>query len=254
MTTTMTITKRKRKIFRLSIDNWCYAASRQKEVNGLFERCVFQITTKRDAAGMRIFGSRFVACVKNEGTPGAFEKTHLVIQGFQDKLDILTNSPTVRQASLRILLTISVSDEELSIILRDVKQAYVQSDDNLQRLIFIRPPAILGYPSDVLFKVVRPLYVISEAGISWFCTYHKYHKDKLSMHPSVYNPCYMYTNACLAISRCITDCARGIVCLQTDDIIYTCNREFIKLEENKTTKFDSKPTVELLDGFKLKFN
>jgi hypothetical protein len=73
-----------------------YKASRQKELNGLLEKGVFEIMNSEDLpAGARIFGSRFVDQIKNEGTEKAFEKSRLVVQAFNDseKQEILTQGP-----------------------------------------------------------------------------------------------------------------------------------------------------------------
>ena len=59
--------------------------SRQKEINGLINREVFQLVPPSNVLdGIRIFNSRFVDEVKNEGTSTAFEKSRLVIQAYND--------------------------------------------------------------------------------------------------------------------------------------------------------------------------
>lgn len=58
-----------------SKDNVKYAASRKKKIDGLLNRGVFIPATVSDAHGHRIYKSRFVDYVKNEGTPNAFEKS-----------------------------------------------------------------------------------------------------------------------------------------------------------------------------------
>lgn len=55
-----------------STDEKKYAKSRQKAIEGLFERGVFSISDKTEADEVCIFGTRFVDHVKNKGTPKAF--------------------------------------------------------------------------------------------------------------------------------------------------------------------------------------
>ena len=75
-----------------------YDDSRRSEITGLLEKGVFEVV---DAAsippGTRIFNSRFVDQVKNEGTDRAFEKSRLVVQAYNDldKRAVLTQLPTI---------------------------------------------------------------------------------------------------------------------------------------------------------------
>jgi len=39
--------------------------------------------------------------------------------------------------------------------------------------------------------VLKPLYGIAEAGTYWWATYNKYHKEKLLMTTSIFNPCFL---------------------------------------------------------------
>lgn len=72
-----TETKSKRKKEHINdhrpIENQRYTVSPQNELNGLFERGVFQIVKEKDVGKVRIFGSRFVDSVKNEGILDAVE-------------------------------------------------------------------------------------------------------------------------------------------------------------------------------------
>ncbi len=77
-----------------------FQKSRLAELDGLSKRGAIQIVPASDAAGHRIFGSRFVDTVKNEGTPNAYEKSRLVVQAVNDnKRGLLTYSPTVQRSS-----------------------------------------------------------------------------------------------------------------------------------------------------------
>lgn len=66
-----------------------YAHSQTKELNGLLERSVFTPVHIDVAKGHRIFGSRFADQVKHEGTPNEFEKSRLVVEGFNNKSGVL---------------------------------------------------------------------------------------------------------------------------------------------------------------------
>lgn len=62
-----------------------FAAARDQEINGLIARGVFTPISSTATSGYRIYNSRFVDVVRNEGQPGAFEKSRLVVQAFMDK-------------------------------------------------------------------------------------------------------------------------------------------------------------------------
>lgn len=235
-------------------DHEKFAASRKREIDGLINRGVFVPATVADAKGQRIYGSRFVDFVKNEGTPEAFEKSRFIAQAFNDEIEFMTHAPTVTRAAQRILLSIAASDDALHIQDRDVIQAYTQAKSKLARKIFIRPSPVLGYPPDFLFMAVLPIYGLPESGTHWFHTYTGYHMKKLHMTPSIYDTCFMYTNKCLASSSRSLSVPRGAVCLQTDDTMYACNKAFTTEEERASKEFECKPAKFLKDGDKLKFN
>lgn len=85
-----------------SKDHKIYAAFRTKEKDGLIDRGVFMPVSLSDAKGCPIYGSCFVYCVKNEGTPNAYAKSRFIIQGLDAKQDLLTHDPTVMRASQRL--------------------------------------------------------------------------------------------------------------------------------------------------------
>ena len=62
-----------------------FTESRQKEINGLLEKGVFETINIADIPkGVRIFNSWFVDEIKNPGTDKAFEKSRLVVQAYND--------------------------------------------------------------------------------------------------------------------------------------------------------------------------
>jgi hypothetical protein len=107
-----------------------FAQSRQKELNGLLEKGVFQVVDARDVpAGVRIFNSRFVDEIKDQGTDKAFEKSRLVVQAYKDagKDMVLTQSPTIQQVSQQVILALTAMlySAEIGLYLQDITQAYM---------------------------------------------------------------------------------------------------------------------------------
>ena len=74
--------------------------------------------------GMRIFNSRFIDEVKNSSMDQAFEKSHLIVQVYNDteKNFMLTQSPTIQHASQYLLLTIAtmLHDNNVNLYLRNI--------------------------------------------------------------------------------------------------------------------------------------
>jgi Reverse transcriptase (RNA-dependent DNA polymerase) len=229
-----------------------YEASRQKEIDGLLQKGVFDIINHDSVPpGIRIFGSRFVDEIKQANTPQAFAKSRLVVQAYRDegKQQVLTQSPTIQRVSQRLMLCLSVSLPDHQLHLRDITQAYVQSETNLIREFYIEPPVEMGLSKDVILKVVKPLYGIPEAGNHWFSTYHKLHTDILNMKTSTYDPCLLYR-------RGKDGTIDGITGMQTDDTLMTCNKTFAMDEEStiNNAQIMSKARQTLTTEMPLMFN
>lgn len=231
-----------------------YKDSRKKEIEGLTEKGVFEVVPILDVPpGTRIFRSRFVDEVKNEGTSTEFSKSRLVIQAYNDaeKTTVLTQSPTIQRSCQRILASLAASTRKASdtgVYIRDITQAYTQSTSNLHRTFYAHAPEEMNLPTGMILLVIKPLYGVPEAGNHWFKTYHTHHCEKLKMQQSTYDPCLLYTNS--------EDTGFGIVGLQTDDTLIVGDEKFIQAEEKelKDANFMAKDREELTHDHPLKFN
>jgi Reverse transcriptase (RNA-dependent DNA polymerase) len=235
-----------------------FEASDKQEIDNLIGREVFSFEQYDPAkhGGIRIFKSRLVREIKGKATNAPYEKSRLVVQGYQDdgKEMILTQSPTIQRASQRVIAALAPSlvqlqDRKMDLWLRDISQAYVQSTTKLNRTILARLPEEIQhrYPEGTIMVVVRPLYGIAEAGTHWWATYSKHHKDKLLMTTSTYDPCLLITT---------TENGFGVVGMQTDDTIILADERFSALEENElvNAKFTAKPKEKLTPDSPLIFN
>lgn len=75
-----------------------FAQSCQKKLDSLLEKSVFKVVLILELPkNIKIFNSRFVDKIKNIGTTNAFQKSKLIVQGYNnhDKTSILTQSPTI---------------------------------------------------------------------------------------------------------------------------------------------------------------
>ncbi|KAI1003495.1 hypothetical protein K3495_g4719, partial [Podosphaera aphanis] len=245
-------------LLNTNIDPDQFKNSRKKEITGLLEKGVFQLTNPDDInPDIKIFNSRFVDEIKHKGTSKVFEKSRLVVQAYNDKEKdlVLTQSPTIQRVSQRLILCIAAitftNSDGPNLYLRDITQAYVQSLTNLYRNFYIRAPSELtdelGIPRNSILKVIKPLYGVPEAGNHWFKTYHDYHMNQLKLNESTYDPCLLWTNI---------DNYFGIVGLQTDDTLFLANEPFADAEQNslKKAQFLAKDREQLTVAHPLKFN
>lgn len=184
--------------------------------------------------GYQLFKLQFMERVKDEGTPDAYEKSLLVIMFFNDslKLNILTQSPNAQRASKRSQSSLTVSDKDQKVILRDVVHAFLQAETKLCRKIFIKPLKILGYQPDVVFLVINSAYRILKSGNHCLYAYHRYHTNYLKMVPSIYGPYLLYTKEGLSVKTSSKSAARCIACSQTDKTAYRANETFCDPEKN----------------------
>ena len=92
---------------------------------------------------------------------------------------------------------------------------------------------------------MKLLYSIPEAGNHWFTTYYIYHKEKLGMTKSTYNPCFLFRSELLEI-----------IGIQTDDSLILANNNFTCIEEEaiKSAKIMTKDRKYLTSAHPLKFN
>jgi hypothetical protein len=230
-----------------------FEKSTQTEIDALIARGVFkfEVYNPKIHGGVRIFKSRIVNEVKVKTTNQPYEKSRLIIQGYNDsdKALVLTQSPTIQRASQRLIIALAPSliAKGMMLWLRDITQAYTQSDDPLQRTIIADLPVQLRelYPSGTIMVVIKPLYGIAEAGTYWWSTYFKHHTEKLQMETSTYDPC-------LLISRS-TAAGVGIVSIQTDDTLGLSDAQFAA-KEKEELRFNAKEKEVLTKDTEINFN
>ena len=96
---------------------------RLKELNELLEKRVFEIIYIDDLfIKTRVFESRFINQMKNEGTEKAFEKSRLIMQIFNDskKQKIFTQALIIQRVSQRFIIALSLVISQLLLYLRDI--------------------------------------------------------------------------------------------------------------------------------------
>lgn len=228
-----------------------------QEIQSLVAEGVFKVVPWEDRLynGKQVFNSRMVNEIKGK-MEIPYEKSRLVIQAWNDngKQAILTQSPTIQRSSQRLILALAPSLIKyfgMSIALRDITQAYIQSLTWLQRLILFRLPMQIRhqYPKDSIGVCLKPLYGIPESGAHWFLTYWRWLLEQLLLGISTYDPCLLYTKE-------KNDETFGIVGLQADDTLILGTPSFMKKEGSEITMtgFRAKPPILLTTLTPVNFN
>ncbi len=248
-----------------------FAAFRQKEINELIEKDVFQSVDKNDVSfDVRIFNSRFVDEIKHLDTDKAFEKSRLVMQTFNDqnKNLVLIQSSTIQRVSQRLIVCFIAVFSEMNLYLRNITQTYVQSVTSLNRDFFVRSSVELikhlDIASNSILKMIKSLYDVLEADNHWFVIYHVHHVNKLEMTQSTYDLCLLHTDMKIDTSSILridlnndhlhTD--MSIVDMQIDDTLMLIDSDFAAAEEKTITdvKIMIKSRNSLDSNSSLKFN
>jgi hypothetical protein len=119
---------------------------------------------------IRVFKSRIINEIKGKATDASYKKSRLIIQGYFDegKVTVLTQNPTIQRSSQRVILAVAAALRKagMQLWLRDITQAYTQSERPLQRTILAELPEQLRqlHPEGIIMVIIKPLYGIAKAG------------------------------------------------------------------------------------------
>lgn len=191
--------------------------------------------------------------MKNERTPEAYEKSRLVVQGFNENHGILTRAPTVQRTFLRLHLALVICNPNISFFIRDVRQAYVLSKTIFNWPIFIKPPDILGFPSGFYFEsTVHSTEFQKKASIgSLPAPSTTWRGKKCTRQPT--------TPACGTLKivwrfQLVRQVHRGELPVFRPTTQLSGNKPFAQLEGKKRSVFHWKEAVILQDRQSVKFN
>ena len=229
-----------------------YQLSRKEELEGLLRRGVFEIVDVESVPeGERIYGTKFVDEMRKDIHGNEYEKSRLVAQNFRDiaATQLLTKSPTISRMAQRTGLCIMTLKRKRNgkAFTRDIKQAYTQSEFQLERVIYLWPVQEMNFPEGKILRAVKPLYGIPESGLHWFLTYQKHHIEYLGMTQST-------VDRCMFFKKSDSDPIPSLILLQVDDSVGCGDDEFLRIEEDKSTKFLTKPREFIDNGTEVRFN
>lgn len=73
-----------------------------------------------------------------------------------------------------------------------MRQAYLQSAENLERDIFVKPCREFHLDADTLLKLLNPMYGLSESGDYWGGTFRKHLLNNIGMESCVSEPALLF--------------------------------------------------------------
>ena len=182
-----------------------------------------------------VLTTRMVLAVKDIGTTNEKFKARVAAHGHKDndKENRVHNSPTIRPISLRVLLT-SAAVKRFRIWATDIIQAFIQSFD-LKREVFIVPPKEFGLPADEIFKLVKPLYGLCDAGDYWYITLRSFLKDKLRITNLESDLSFYFHHDDVGL--------QGMLGTYVDDICTAGTTSFHRITDKLEERFESKKRV-----------
>lgn len=116
-------------------------------------------------------------------------KARVCVRGFQEKVDNRRDSPTASKISQRLFISMAIG-KGWKVHSLDVSAAFLQGD-LIDRTVYVIPPREFtptrqARPDAILWKLVRPLYGLTDASRKWYCRMDK-ELTKLGGTRSVYD-------------------------------------------------------------------
>lgn len=119
-----------------------------------------------------------------------------------------TEAAKVKHFSQIVSISFAASTPTLQPYTRNITQAYIESNSELDYEVHIRAPPEIVLPDGYVLKVVKPLYGISESGLHFYITKLAHIAETLKMVRSRADPCVL-----IQLSKHNLD---GIILLQVD--------------------------------------
>ena len=137
--------------------------------------------------GQERFSHRWIL-VEKEADGEKYTKARLVFGGFEETIDIQSDSPTGSKETLHLTLAIS-SSKSWDICSLDVKNTYLQGEE-LQRTVFMEPPKEMK-KLGIIWQIFKSVYGMNDAGRRWFLKV-KTCLEKLKCAQSSLDPCLFF--------------------------------------------------------------
>ena len=211
-----------------------FIEAKKREVKGLIDRGKWKVVLKEEVPKYsNILNGRFVLTIKNANTDHEIYKARYVVQGHRDKDKdfIVHESKTLRQSSKKLILALAAIFG-FRVWTHDVKQAYLQSFQNLMRRVYLKPSKEFELSSDQLVQLLKPLYGLADSGDYWNRTMNLHLQDDLGMKST--------TGDISLFVKSVHGRLTGLVGTYVDDSLAAGNEYFEKLTSKTMEKFESR--------------
>ena len=208
--------------------------AKKEEIASLVKRGTWKIVVQEELPeDSNIISGRFVVTIKDVETDQPYFKARFVAQGHRDKekSSLIHNSTTVRQSSIRILLSLAACFG-FRIWSMDVNNAYLQAASKLMRDVYLKPGKEFELPSGHILKLLRPLYGLADSGDYWSETFAHHMKNDLKMNSTAEDISFFFYKA--------SEKMKGLAGTYVDDTLFAGDDEFLVHTNKTSNKFDSK--------------
>ena len=156
--------------------------------------------------------ARFVIAIKHKITVEVRFKAKHVIGGHHDRLKafLVHGSQMLQQIGFRVLVALAVTFN-LKTWSVDVKLAYLQAEEPMQRRMYIGDPVVeLDLEEDMALQLIKSLCGLSGSGDIWYKTLDTHNKEDLELVPEKIYPvlflCFNSSKRLIGMNRsCVDD-------------------------------------------------
>ena len=202
-----------------------FSKAKSEELASWKQNRVYEEVSK-DEVKSNILQTTWVCNMKNEKP-----KARLVVRGYQeDTSNISKESPTSNKETIRLLMVIAATKDWILKAL-DVKAAFLQGAEFVRK-VYILPPKEAQVGTDRIWKLLKCVYGLSDASLTWYNTLKALFLDlkgKIGIDPGL----FFWSKDEIII---------GFVSIHVDDFIYAGTADF---EKNVVTQIKSSFNIRL---------
>ena len=199
--------------------------AKQKELRDYRNFEVFDIVDAADATD-NIIATEWVLVEKEKHDGTTVTKARLCLRGDTEQAlhKISRESPTVNKMSLKILLSVAVS-QGWQIKTCDVERAFLQSDQ-IQRDVFVKPPAELNLQKGKILKLNKTAYGLVDASRAFYLKQARVLKNN-NFHPLRMDPA-LFVHKSKGQTMC--DAATAV---HVDDSLFTGQQDIVEAAQRE---------------------
>ena len=153
-------------------------------------------------------------------------KARLVVRGFEEDFIMPKDSPTVGKGAMRMILAVASSMKWI-IKTTDIKSAFLQGKE-LDRDVYLRPPAESHTPNNMIWKLKHGLYGLKDGARQFFVSV-KEELLKLGFKQCLLDPAIFFLHKDGKLD--------GIICCHVDDFLHSGGRYFETLIRKLRKRF-----------------